>query len=487
MNECLGLERGYNEDSFLLDRCYDSLYHLFVSNGLFWLLLILGNSSYRKNMVFKSHGIHLDNIFQLINHLPSMVSVAHLLGVDLTDFSCLISIHKNIECMDDLSLAILGENMIDILCRRLEFTNRDELEVVRKARELVSLASKRTCSTVPYIEGDCLNYHYAMYDHLDNDVLLSGILTDACFRIDGNDNDFFHYCVLNKNGFVIKITDYAGNFIARGSGFRNGNIVYVNQLRTIYDSSDNHYCGEYLHEQKDIIETFRKACFDIVNISQENDNEVSKIDFVFVTQSYSLKILDSNVAVPVADKIGNSLIDEASLDWKHFVENTPNLFESSDGHQFNTDYGNYPIICMASSKRVEDIGCNDIRLGDVFALYQRKRGDISIFLKNDSLLVKRLNKLKAIQAYYKKDKFQAVVIPAGAMTFMGDNWFIIWYQGEIVDCCLLEEDNAAKMEFRSVLEVIQNNSSDYSHLLKLEQELALVFDAKVKARILKRD
>ena len=117
------------------------------------------------------------------------------------------------------------------------------------AKELVCEMIKRDKSTVPDVSGKTNNYTYSIYDSQDETVLLAGINTDACFRINGMDNDFLHYCVLDKNGFIIKITDSFGNFIGRASGFRNGNGVYINQLRTIYDEGGCGYRGNYENEK----------------------------------------------------------------------------------------------------------------------------------------------------------------------------------------------------------------------------------------------
>ena len=87
--------------------------------------------------------------------------------------------------------------------------------------------AKRNKSTVPYIKGSTPNYNYSLYDPLDVTLLSCGYDTDACFRVGGIDNDFLHYCALDKNGFVIKITDKSGKFVARAAGFRNGNCIFL--------------------------------------------------------------------------------------------------------------------------------------------------------------------------------------------------------------------------------------------------------------------
>ena len=50
----------------------------------------------------------------------------------------------------------------------------------------------------------------------------------------------------------------------------------MHELRTIYDNGGVGYSGDYIEEQKEIIEVFKKACKDIVSTSQNNKEEMLK-------------------------------------------------------------------------------------------------------------------------------------------------------------------------------------------------------------------
>ena len=362
-------------------------------------------------------------------------------------------------CADDEAIAILGKDIILKLCEYRDYTTDQTEEIIDSAIDLVCKMTKRCKSTVPYIKGELENYKYTMYDSQDSEILLSGINTNACFRIDGNDNDFLYYCALDKNGFVIKIVDEYNNFIARASGFRNGNGVYINQLRTIYDYGGLGYEGDCLSEKKKIIETFKKACQDIIDISQSNKYERDKIDFVLVTKSYALADTESNVSKETERKIGNTPMDYQSEDWKEFVNSTDNLQEIVDERDFfSTDYGDYSLICVAHSTKIKD--SNEMQLPikskNVEALYTRKRSKILIDNPNPEIIDK-INRIKGIDSYLNNYYFKSALIPQDSIVFIGDNWYIVYSKGNIIDECLLEYDKSASIEYEAAKRILESS------------------------------
>lgn len=294
-----------------------------------------------------------------------------------------------------------------------------------------------------------------MYDSTDETLLTAGLDTNACFRCCGNDNDFLHYCALDKNGFVIKITDTDGNFIGRASGFRNGNGVYINQLRTIYDKKSSAYSSE----QDAIIKTFEQACDDIVETSQKNKDEQDKIDFVVVTKSYTLSDKHSNVDDKTTDAIGYDPMDAQSDDWKQFVSTTKNLDEAKRSNSFNTDYGNYLIICIKSA--VGTLTPDKIKKGDVPALYSRTRQQVNVNEPNEDL-ENYVNKIKACFSYQTGQEFGYLKVPQSCKVVIGDNWYIVFGNQGVLDGCYLPHDNYAKMEFDTFMGQLLPKQQDVS-------------------------
>lgn len=450
---CISSDDYIEPSSVIDDEAYSILTKYAIDNGLFWMLILL--NKYGGSSLYNIE-IDKESILSSFDYMKDVLRLSKMFNYDINKYEDVLALSELSECADDISIAILGNEVITKLCKYREYTNEDAQEIVRMAKELVCEMVKRDMSTVPYVSGKTNNYSYSIYDSQDETILLAGINTDACFRIDGNDNDFLHYCALDKNGFVIKLTDSFGNFIGRASGFRNGNGVYINQLRTIYDEGGNGYEGCHKNERLEIIETFRKACNDIVETSQKNPNETDKIDFVVVTRSYALRNTDSNVADNVTEKIGSDPMDTESQDWNDFANNTENLQEIDDETDtFSTDYGSYDLICMAYSKS-GDLKERDIKPKDVKAVYSRPRSKIIGTEKPDKDIINKINKINAVNSYHNTTDFAVVSIPEGSATFVGDNWYIIYNNGKIVNSCLLDFDSKAKIEFDATKQTITN-------------------------------
>ena len=451
---------GFETSSFENNDAFKLINDLLVDKGIIWLLLFLEKND---RTLLESSIISRNEMRSIINNAESIAKVAKELGLDSNNFRKLLFLASISSNVDAEALSILGLDVIVKLCNNLGYTGGNKEEILSRAKRLVALMAGRSMSTVPYISGETDNYKYSLYDSQDVDVLLAGINTDACFKVCGNDNDFLHYCCLDKNGIVIKITDKEGNFIARAGGFRNGNCVFLNQLRTIFDGMD---C-EYESTGNDIIAILRKACEDIVRTSQENDLEKEKIEYIFAVQDFSLEKLEANICEEVNDKIGYYPMETESQDWQDFVEdNSDYLYISKSSDGFTTDYGGPLIICMASIKEPEKLNPEDLRFGDVEALYERTRNKIIATELLDSDLVRKMNKIRGINAYLNGESYEEAKIPEGSTVFVGDNWYCVYAGGTIVDSCVLDFDEKAKREFSLVNAKLKEVTDDY-----LQQQL----------------
>ena len=456
-----------NNDIILNNENYEFIKNYFINNSLIWMMLIV--DVFDKDII-NFEDLNCNLLFSIIDNAKKIVRLAKIFNYDINNYGNIIRLNELSDSVDERSIAILSKDIIINLCEHKLYTDGSTEEIIMSAEELISKMVTRGTSTVPIISGSYGNYKYSMYDFHDKDILLSGINTNACFRIGGNDNDFLCYCALDKNGFVIKIVDEFDNFIARASGFRNGNGVYINQLRTIYDFGGLGYEGESLSEKENIIETFRRACQDIVDISQNNKNERDKIDFVLVTKSYALDDVSSNVCKETERKIGNAPMDYLSEDWHNFVNSTGSLQEVFDEREiFSTDYGEYSLICMAHSSRIIDAKQMKlpIKSKNVPALYKRKRSKIVIDNPNVDI-INKINSIKGIYSYLNSTDYSDISLPMDSIIFIGDNWFIAYYKGEIIDSCVLATDKDACIEYEAAKKILESDVIlDYNPRKKL--------------------
>ncbi len=152
--------------------------------------------------------------------------------------------------------------------------------------------------------------------------LTLGERTDSCVRSGGLANDFYEFCIKNKNGFNIRFHDPETNeLISKVNGFRNGNTVFLNQLAFSisdkYNSYDLIYSIKYL--AKKIINDSKKSQYPVDNVVITLDKAMSysnipltnlKIDLPFkgLVDHLSIDLLSSGAAVLASSNENNKLI-----------------------------------------------------------------------------------------------------------------------------------------------------------------------------------
>ena len=108
--------------------------------------------------------------------------------------------------------------------------------------------------------------------------LTLGERTSSCMRIGREAESLFDFCISNPNGFHIVFLDPETNeFISRVSGFRNGNSVFLNQLRSSLSPK---------YFDKDVAKACEKVCDKIVNVCATSNE---KLDYVFITDDFAMK------------------------------------------------------------------------------------------------------------------------------------------------------------------------------------------------------
>ena len=438
---------GINIDSIIDDKNYKFTKDFLINNGIIWLLLFM-NHSYPDSLY--DSGFNKKNVLKIIDEIPKIVELLNIIPVSY-NYLDVYELSKLSEIIDSKLIYILGMDIIKSLYNNREYTGEDIEIILRIAKELAIQMIKKDRQTVPYINGEYLNYRYYLYDNSDLTIFESGPNCDSCFKVDGNFNDAMHYSLLDKNGFVMKITDSYNNFIGRAFGMRCGNYIYINQLRTIYDCGGNSYDGISETEKNDIIATFVSACQCFLD-NQENNND--EIDFIFVTKSYIFKDYESNVSEDIKDKIGEDPMDNESKDWFDFINNTENLQE--DKESFSTDYRNYDLICIAKSNK--ELNSDNIKRKDVEAIYKRSRSKIIV----DKVDLNRINRIKAIKSCMEYDIVKYNNYPDDSIMITGDNWFIV-YNDKIIDKCILSFDKKAKEEYEMVKNIIDEMVNDKSY------------------------
>ena len=155
---------------------------------------------------------------------------------------------------------------------------------LRTAIECLHKMHKKRYITVPPIDenvflssGKAINLKLGNTNDPIN--LTYGERTGACMRIGGAGRTLFDFCLNDENGFHISFLDpNTGSFISRVSCYRNGNTLFMNQLR---DSVDSNYTNDDVVEAckiiaNMIIEKTKESAYPIENVIASNGYALSK-------------------------------------------------------------------------------------------------------------------------------------------------------------------------------------------------------------------
>ena len=113
----------------------------------------------------------------------------------------------------------------------------------------------------------------------DPSNLTHGERTGACMRIGGVGESLFYFCLKNPNGFHIRFNDpETGEYISRVSGFRNGNTVFLNELR--------YSCNPSKFDDDEVIEACKKAANELIRLSA---GSTCPIENVVISDEYAMR------------------------------------------------------------------------------------------------------------------------------------------------------------------------------------------------------
>lgn len=114
--------------------------------------------------------------------------------------------------------------------------------------------------------------------------LTYGERTGACMRIGGAGSTLFDFCLENKNGFHVRLTDSVTNkLISRVSGFRNGNTIFLNQLRYSLDENIT---------ASDLIEAIKVVAKELVELTKTSEYPIKN---VVISDGYVMEGKEKNL------------------------------------------------------------------------------------------------------------------------------------------------------------------------------------------------
>lgn len=166
--------------------------------------------------------------------------------------------------------------------------------------DLTKLYQRKYITTPPInediiIDDKKLNVNLGNFTNPMNNTY--GERTGSCMRIMGAGHSLYKFLQENENGFHIRLTDSeTGKFISRVSGFRNGNSVFLNELRYSVEPE--------LYSNEEVIKATKQIAQMLIDKSKDSS---LPIDNVFITAQYAMQEDKTSQIVNIKENIKEGL------------------------------------------------------------------------------------------------------------------------------------------------------------------------------------
>ena len=261
---------------------------------------------------------------------------------------------------------------------------------ITKSLDLYKKIYKRTSITIPPLERVFKTKTDKEIKVTTGDIfnpinLTLGERTGSCMRVGGVGESLLNFCSINPSGFHIRFEDNkSGELLSRVSGFRNGNTVFLNELR---DSLDQKFSN------KDII----NACEEYAKqlIIETKDSE-KPIENVVVSNKYAMSVMTSRLVKLNVDDIKVGFDD------------------------FYTDINQNGIV-LASTNNKELV---PIKLYSDMPLYDVRRQKTNVYL-SDYSATNAVNKAIVLDAVLNdQSPTDCLFVDDAVISYIGEDWYL---------------------------------------------------------------
>lgn len=322
---------------------------------------------------------------------------------------------------------LLGKENYDLICKN-PGPNSASLTVQERLGELPKYITKlydRQYITVPPVNQTVIlnnskEISISVGKISDTTNLTLGERTGACMRIGGVGSTLFDFCLENENGFHVIFTNpKTQQFVSRVSGFRNGNTVFLNQLRNSCDA---------IYRNSDLVEATKQLANYFVEKTKDNETPINN---VVISNGYAME--------------GNQLQSLGVSDIKTGFD------------YFYSDVSSEAVLLASNN---EDNSLVPILLGpEKTEKYDVLRMKIN-FISNPLEIKENIIRIQMINQLLAGVSLDEVIIPDynidfGGMLYFGEDWYVLFdNEGNIREKYIMSRDeknmNLANEEIESL-------------------------------------
>ncbi len=307
-------------------------------------------------------------------------------------------------------------------------------------------SERREESVINYIK--CINRKRVAVPSFDEDVkangkdinvvvgnftnpinLTLGERTKSCMRIAGAGDDIYHFCLNNENAFHIILNDpKTGKLISRASGFRNGNTIFLNQLRESLLSEYN---------SDDLVEVIKEVANKFIEKSKDSEHPIENI---FISPDLAMEKYKNKIK-----NIGISNIFKGLEDEIEFYNLRPSMAV---------------VLASTSNERFAPI-----KLGNENVQYYPVQRDKVRLAKNPTEAVNHIN---AIEKMLSGKPIQNITIPENKyeLCYYGEDWYVAVDKNGNISKKIMSKSKDFEQAFKEMYEVLEILEKDENKLSK---------------------
>lgn len=395
----------------------------------------------RKNIIMLADGYYddiVDNFGYILSSWEKIKKYVISLDKDIDDMS-LISI-ENIITLLDFDYDMVGKELDKEVIKGISEDGYYEvLDLKARINMLLDLykeSFKKISSTVPYLSLVHDEYRIMIADSYRHDTLK--VMNHSLFRVGALGNDFFHYSVLDKNGFQVMI--YKNDIlISKILGVRNGNTLYFNSLE-----------GEYHDIYPELLKNFARELIQATKDSKE------PIEFVTMVNNDKFNSDNCYQIDSTLCPVINNPINTVYADYDEFMHHPNILFKDE---VLYTNYADNISTLLASSQVVDK---NNFKYYDADSEYKRKRRNV-LKLSNN-IGESYLNRIDTILSLCKKEdpsiNINDISLSSIDTIYLADDFVLFVTDKNKIMKYVLPYDNRANDEIgiivKSITEELEN-------------------------------
>lgn len=333
-------------------------------------------------------------------------------------YSSVSSVYAQILGQEDMNLIKLNPKPYSSPQNR-ELRLKNSVELTKNNFLRTNVAIPTFNETFELKDGKKLQVIVGNFTHPSN--LTHGERTGSCMRLGGIGDSLYKFTLTNPFGFHIRFMDPSTHeYVSRASGFRNGNTVFLNQLR---------YSCLKKYDNNDLVEACSKASKRLLELSKESTCPIE------------------NVVVSCAFATSYCKLSRTYLDIQNIKDGLPVFYSDISGNE---------VVYVLASNRKE--GLVPINLDNSQVPYYLPAREKTVMGYSTAELYPLVNRIYAIDKILKKENYEYIdsyyLEQEIVYGLANQDWFVFVDEAGVIHKMIIGYDKRAQEEYQEAQKIV---------------------------------